>query len=130
MCCARRISPCERRPIPITQAPTAHRGAVARLDAEKKKSPPAPPRPNSNYDSADPPTLLKTALQAADWKGFAKRRRESKRRGKLRGIGLALFLEPSGGVGKEQAEIRIQSDGRLALYSNAGPSGHGHENVV
>jgi aerobic carbon-monoxide dehydrogenase large subunit len=84
---------------------------------------------NSNYDSADPPTLLKTALQAADWKGFAKRRREAKRRGKLRGIGLALFLEPSGGVGKEQAEIRIQSDGRLALYSNAGPSGQGHETV-
>ena len=84
---------------------------------------------NSNYDSADPPLLIKTALQAADWKGFAKRRREAKRRGKLRGIGLALFLEPSGGVGKEQAEIRIQSDGRLALYSNAGPSGQGHETV-
>ena len=84
---------------------------------------------NSNYDSADPPTLLKTALHAADWKGFGKRRREAKRRGKLRGIGLALFLEPSGGVGKEQAEIRVQSDGRLALYSNAGPSGQGHETV-
>jgi carbon-monoxide dehydrogenase large subunit len=84
---------------------------------------------NSNYDSADPPTLLKTALQAADWKGFGKRRREARRRGKLRGIGLALFLEPSGGVGKEQAEIRVQSDGRLALYSNAGPSGQGHETV-
>jgi aerobic carbon-monoxide dehydrogenase large subunit len=84
---------------------------------------------NSNYDSADPPMLLATALRAADWKGFAKRRREAKRRGKLRGIGLALFLEPSGGVGKEQAEIRIQSDGRLALYSNAGPSGQGHETV-
>jgi aerobic carbon-monoxide dehydrogenase large subunit len=84
---------------------------------------------NSNYDSADPPQLLKAALQAADWKGFAKRRREAKRRGKLRGIGLGLFLEPSGGVGKEQAEIRIQSDGRLSLYSNAGPSGQGHETV-
>jgi carbon-monoxide dehydrogenase large subunit len=84
---------------------------------------------NSNYDSADPPALLKTALQAADWKGFGKRRREAKRRGKLRGIGLALFLEPSGGVGKEQAEIRVQSDGKLALYSNAGPSGQGHETV-
>jgi carbon-monoxide dehydrogenase large subunit len=40
-----------------------------------------------------------------------------------------LFLEPSGGVGKEQAEIRVQSDGKLALYSNAGPSGQGHETV-
>jgi carbon-monoxide dehydrogenase large subunit len=84
---------------------------------------------NSNYDSGDPPRLLKTALQAADWKGFAKRRREAKRRGKLRGIGLALFLEPSGGLGKEQVEIRVESGGRLAMYSNAGPSGQGHETV-
>jgi aerobic carbon-monoxide dehydrogenase large subunit len=84
---------------------------------------------NSNYDSADPARLLKTALQAADWKGFAKRRREAKRRGKLRGIGLALFLEPSGGLGKEQVEIRVETDGHLAMYSNAGPSGQGHETV-
>jgi carbon-monoxide dehydrogenase large subunit len=84
---------------------------------------------NSNYDSADPARLLKTAMQAADWKGFAKRRREAKRRGKLRGIGLALFLEPSGGLGKEQVEIRVETGGHLAMYSNAGPSGQGHETV-
>jgi aerobic carbon-monoxide dehydrogenase large subunit len=84
---------------------------------------------NSNYDSADPARLLKTALEAADWKGFAKRRREARRRGKLAGIGLALFLEPSGGLGKEQVELRVQSGGRLAMYSNAGPSGQGHETV-
>ena len=84
---------------------------------------------NSNYDSADPARLLKTALQAADWKGFGKRQREARRRGKLRGIGLALFLEPSGGMGKEQVEIRVESGGRLAMYSNAGPSGQGHETV-
>ncbi len=84
---------------------------------------------NSNYDSADPARLLKTAMQTADWKGFGKRQREAKRRGKLRGIGLALFLEPSGGMGKEQVEIRIESGGKLAMYSNAGPSGQGHETV-
>lgn len=84
---------------------------------------------NSNYDSADPARLLETALHAADWQGFAKRQREARRRGKLRGIGLALFLEPSGGMGKEQVEIRVETGGRLALYSNAGPSGQGHETV-
>ena len=83
----------------------------------------------SNYDSADPERLLKTALQACDWKGFAKRQKAAKKRGKLRGIGVAMFLEPSGGVGKEQVEIRVQADGRLALYSNVGPSGQGHETV-
>ena len=84
---------------------------------------------NSNYDSADPARLLATAVQAADWSGFAARRKDAARRGRLRGIGLALFLEPSGGVGKEQVEIRIQSGGRLAMYCNAGPSGQGHETV-
>jgi aerobic carbon-monoxide dehydrogenase large subunit len=103
--------------------------ALRRRNVLRSKNFPMRTPTNSNYDSADPPLLIKTALQAADWKGFAKRRREAKRRGKLRGIGFALFLEPSGGVGKEQAEIRIQSDGRLALYCNAGPSGQGHETV-
>jgi aerobic carbon-monoxide dehydrogenase large subunit len=84
---------------------------------------------NSSYDSADPARLLETALQAADWDGFETRRRAAKNNGKLGGIGLALFLEPSGGMGKEQVEIRVGSDGRLALYSLAGPSGQGHETV-
>jgi carbon-monoxide dehydrogenase large subunit len=83
----------------------------------------------SSYDSADPARLLDTALKASDWDGFAARRRAAKKRGKLRGIGLAMFLEPSGGMGKEQVEIRIGADGKLALYSNAGPSGQGHETV-
>ncbi len=84
---------------------------------------------NSNYDSADPDRLLTTALQAAAWDGFKARRKAAKAKGKLRGLGLAMFLEPSGGVGKEQVEIRIEPDGRVAMYSNAGPSGQGHETV-
>src|SRR6185436_3424722 len=83
----------------------------------------------SSYDSADPARLLDTALEAADWDGFNARRKAAKKQGKLRGIGLALFLEPSGGMGKEQVEIRVASDGKLGMYSNAGPSGQGHETV-
>ena len=68
-------------------------------------------------------------MQASDWDGFEARRREAEAKGKLRGIGVALFLEPSGGMGKEQVEIRVRPDGRLAMYSLAGPSGQGHETV-
>jgi carbon-monoxide dehydrogenase large subunit len=81
------------------------------------------------YDCADAPTLLSTALEASDWTGFAKRRRESKRRGRLRGIGLALFIEPSGGVGKEDIAIRFGRNGEISLYTLAGPSGQSHETV-
>jgi carbon-monoxide dehydrogenase large subunit len=102
---------------------------LRRLNFLRKEMFPMRTPTNSNYDSADPSRLMMTALQAADWKGFAARRKKAKARGKLRGIGLAMFLEPSGGVGKEQVEIRAEADGRLAMYSNAGPSGQGHETV-
>lgn len=97
---------------------------LLRKDMFPKKSP-----TGSTYDSADPARLLDTALQAADWDGFEKRRKAAKRAGKLRGIGLAMFLEPSGGQGKEQIELRIEPDGRVAMFSLAGPSGQGHETV-
>jgi aerobic carbon-monoxide dehydrogenase large subunit len=97
---------------------------VLRKDAFPLKTP-----TNSSYDSADPARLIDTALKSADWDGFKGRREAAKKHGKLRGIGLALFLEPSGGMGKEQVEIRVGSDGRLAMYSLAGPSGQGHETV-
>ena len=83
----------------------------------------------SSYDSGDPAGLLDAALEAADWKGFAARHREAKARGRMRGIGLALFIEPSGSVGSEEIAITFRSDGSIALYSLAGPSGQGYETV-
>jgi carbon-monoxide dehydrogenase large subunit len=83
----------------------------------------------STYDSGDPPGLLKQALDAADWKGFERRRRAAKRHGKLRGIGCAVFIEPSGGVGQEEIAIRFDADGALDLFTVSGASGQGHETV-
>ena len=70
-----------------------------------------------------------TALEASDWDGFAGAPEAASQAGKLRGLGLALFLEPSGGLGKEQVELRIEPNGRLAMFSLAGPTGQGHETV-
>ena len=97
---------------------------LLRKDAFPVKTP-----TGSSYDSGDPARLLDTALEAADWAGFKVRRKAAAKEGKLRGLGLALFLEPSGGAGKEQVEIRVGDDGRLLMYSLAGPSGQGHETV-
>jgi len=85
----------------------------------------------STYDSGNPPGYLDDALEHADWAGFARRRQEAKRRGKLRGIGCAVFVEPSGGSagGPEQAAIRFGESGNPALYVLSGPSGQGHETV-
>jgi aerobic carbon-monoxide dehydrogenase large subunit len=84
----------------------------------------------TQYDSGDPPGLLETLVAAADLAGFATRRETAKRAGKLRGLGCAMFIEPSGGGGpKEQVAIKFGSDGDASLYSQTGPSGQGNETV-
>src|SRR5436305_3142664 len=47
--------------------------------------------------------------------GFAARRREAANRGKLRGLGIACFLETSRGTPGERAEIRFEPDGRIPV---------------
>jgi carbon-monoxide dehydrogenase large subunit len=81
----------------------------------------------STYDSGDPAGLLDGALEAAGWASFEARRKSAKKAGRLRGIGCALFIEPSGGAGQEEVRIEFTPEGRLMLRSNAGPSGQGHE---
>jgi len=83
----------------------------------------------STYDSGDPPGLLKQAVEAADWKTFERRRRADQRQGKLRGIGCAVFIEPSGGVGQEEIAIRFDAGGALDLFTVSGAYGQGHETI-
>lgn len=84
----------------------------------------------AEYDSGDPAGLVKDALQAADWKGFEKRRKASARKGLLRGISLCTFIEPSGGgVAPEDGMIRFGEAGNPVLYTVSGASGQGHETV-
>jgi carbon-monoxide dehydrogenase large subunit len=85
----------------------------------------------STYDSGNPPGYLEDALKHSDWAGFAQRKKESEQRGKLRGIGCAVFVEPSGGSagGPEQAAIKFGESGNPSLYVLSGPSGQGHETV-
>src|SRR5499427_3610094 len=89
------------------------------------------PHPMSVYDSGDPPGLLKEVLAKSEWKGFESRRADARKRGKLRGIGCAVFVEPAGAGGspKEEAMIKFGESGSALLYSMAGPSGQGHETV-
>ncbi|HTQ76039.1 MAG TPA: xanthine dehydrogenase family protein molybdopterin-binding subunit [Burkholderiales bacterium] len=89
------------------------------------------PHPHSVYDSGDPPGLLEDALAKGEWKTFEARRAEARKRGMLRGIGCAVFVEPAGAgaAPKEEAMIKFGESGNALLYSMAGPSGQGHETV-
>jgi carbon-monoxide dehydrogenase large subunit len=80
------------------------------------------------FDSGDPPGLLAELERTTDFKGFAERRAAAKRRGKLRGMGVAMFIEPSGGGGpKEEVAIKFGANGDASIYSQVGPSGQGNE---
>src|SRR6202158_4684087 len=92
------------------------------------------------YDAGDYDASLKKALELADYKGFARRKRESARNGKLRGIGLSAYIEacgiaPSQAVGSlgagvglwESAEVRVNPTGSVEVLTGAHSHGQGHE---
>ncbi|HEV2335890.1 MAG TPA: xanthine dehydrogenase family protein molybdopterin-binding subunit [Stellaceae bacterium] len=58
---------------------------------------------------------------------FAACRQAAAERGKLRGLGIACFLETSRGTPGERAEIRFEADGRVALVLGTQSNGQGHE---
>jgi carbon-monoxide dehydrogenase large subunit len=83
----------------------------------------------TTYDSGEFEAVMDKALALADWKNFPERRERSKRRGKLRGIGIATFLEASaaGVAAKDQAHARFDSNGELHVYTVSQSTGQGHE---
>jgi carbon-monoxide dehydrogenase large subunit len=80
----------------------------------------------STYDSGDFPAVLKHALEVADVKGFAGRKRESHKRGKVRGLGIGSFLEVTAPPSKEMGGIRFEPDGTVTIITGTLDYGQGH----
>jgi carbon-monoxide dehydrogenase large subunit len=80
----------------------------------------------NTYDSGDFPNLLKHALEAADVRGFARRKRESRKRGKVRGLGIGCFLEVTAPPSKEMGGIRFEADGTVTIITGTLDYGQGH----
>ena len=76
------------------------------------------------YDSGDYAATQARALELADWKGFPERRRKSR---KLRGIGVANYIELNTGAPRERAEITVRPDGGVDVVLGTISSGQGHE---
>jgi carbon-monoxide dehydrogenase large subunit len=79
------------------------------------------------YDSGDFERMLERALHEADWQGFAKRKEESKRRGKLRGRGVSAYLEWTGAIPTETVDLEMAADGTLTVFSGTQAMGQGLE---
>jgi len=78
-------------------------------------------------DSGDFVANLDQAVARADARGFEARRAEAKARGKLRGLGVACFLETSRGAPNEGAEVRFETDGTVTVAVGTESNGQGHE---
>jgi len=78
------------------------------------------------YDSGEFEACLDKALALADWDGFAARRTGSEADGKLRGIGLACFLEVAGGILEETADLRFEGDGYATVRLGVQAMGQSH----
>jgi carbon-monoxide dehydrogenase large subunit len=70
---------------------------------------------------------MDAALTLADWQGFSKRKRESRRNGRLRGIGVANYIELTSGIPRERTEITVTVDGFVDVVIGTLSSGQGHE---
>jgi carbon-monoxide dehydrogenase large subunit len=78
------------------------------------------------YDCGDFLGVLKQALDAADYAGFNKRKRESRKRGVLRGIGIGCYLEVTAAPGKELGAVHFEPDGTVTIVTGTLDFGMGH----
>jgi carbon-monoxide dehydrogenase large subunit len=79
------------------------------------------------YDSGEFERMLDNVLAAADWNGFPARREASQKRGRLRGRGLATYLEWTGALPTETVDIEVGADGSVTVYSGTQAMGQGLE---
>ncbi len=81
----------------------------------------------NTYDSGEYAKNLDDAIQRADWAGFESRRAASKKNGRLRGIGMAMYTEVCGGGGDESAHIQFDPSGGAFVRVGNQTNGQGHE---
>jgi carbon-monoxide dehydrogenase large subunit len=79
------------------------------------------------YDSGEFAAHLKLAQDNIDWKGFPKRAKEARKKGLIRGIGMAAYVEICGIVGPETAVVKLGEDGNITVLIGSQSTGQGHQ---
>ncbi|MEH6718956.1 MAG: xanthine dehydrogenase family protein molybdopterin-binding subunit [Aurantimonas endophytica] len=78
------------------------------------------------YDTGDFAGHLDEALRRSGWADFETRREAAKADGKLRGIGLAAYVEACAFPGSEPAYVELTPEGRVELKIGTQSNGQGH----
>ncbi|QXM24894.1 xanthine dehydrogenase family protein molybdopterin-binding subunit [Elioraea tepida] len=81
------------------------------------------------FDSGDFPRLLAAAEALAERAGFAARREAARKRGRLRGLGLAYYIEPSG-FRDNRVMLAFDRTGGVTLTTSAVSNGQPHATVL
>ena len=79
------------------------------------------------YDAGEFERMLDRVVEASDWAGYASRADESTRAGKLRGRGVASYIEWTGAIPTETVDIRVDADGTVTVFSGTMAMGQGIE---
>jgi carbon-monoxide dehydrogenase large subunit len=79
------------------------------------------------YDSGEFLRNMERALTLAEWDSFETRRAASRAAGRLRGIGLANYIESPVGAPRERIEITVLPEGVIDIVSGTQSTGQGHE---
>jgi aerobic carbon-monoxide dehydrogenase large subunit len=78
------------------------------------------------YDSGDFAGHLARAQEAGGWNGFERRLEQSRKSGRLRGIGIATYIEACGNNGPDTARVRLDDDGGVTVLTGTQSTGQGH----
>ncbi len=78
------------------------------------------------YDSGDFQGVFNKAIEISDHANFARRKKESRKRGKLRGIAVGCYLEVTAPPGVELGKIVFEDDGSVRLITGTLDYGQGH----
>lgn len=103
------------------------RAKLRKLNFIKPKKMPYKTPTGRVYDTGDFAAHMDRAMEAADWKGFPARLRAAKKAGKLRGIGLGVYIEACGGGTPEPAYVSLEKDGSVVVKIGTQSNGQGHE---
>jgi len=110
----------------------ARRHGFDRLALRRRNLVPPEAMPYTNpfgivYDSGTYAAVQDRATRLADWAGFEARRRETRQRGRYRGIGLGNYIEIATGAPRERAQIIVRSEGVVDVVIGTLSAGQGHE---
>lgn len=80
-------------------------------------------------ENGDYPTAFAALLEQSGYEAFRDEQSEARSHGRYLGLGVAAYLESSGGA-FEMARLTLQSDGTVLLATGAASQGQGHETAL